>query len=54
MIIIIRLPLFLTALIIITLMDLVFIRIISLNFKQDYLITKKDFNEMKDWTFKTK
>lgn len=51
---IIRLPLFLTALVVIAAMDLVFIRIISLNFKQDYLITKKDFKEMKDWTFKKK
>lgn len=34
----------------ITALDILFIRILSFNFKQPFLITKKDFIEMKNWT----
>lgn len=47
-----KIVLFIITICIMVAMDLFLVRLIGLNFKQDFLITKKDWNEMKDWTLK--
>lgn len=47
-----KLVLFIITLCVMVAMDIFLVRLIGLNFKQDFLITKKDWDEMVDWTFK--